>query len=96
MTGPWAYPPELIEALGAFGLAPSAATEPLVVRDALNDLYRFELRRTRDRLLAGQLEKPEYLAEVVRLRKKYWPLTLQPHAWLEIIRRVPAPTESQS
>jgi hypothetical protein len=55
-----------------------------VVRDALNDLYRFELRRMRDRLRAGEMEKPEYLDRVVALRKKYWPLTLPLWAWERI------------
>jgi hypothetical protein len=84
MTGPWVYPEELLDALSRFGLAPSAMTPPLVVRDALNDLYRYELRRLRDELLAKRIQKPEYLDRVVALRKKYWPLTLQPAVWEQI------------
>lgn len=84
MNGPWRYPPELAEALGAFGLAPSSRSHPLEVRTALNGLYRYELRRLRDRLLARQLEKPEYVALVIGLRKKYWPLSLLPEAWERI------------
>jgi hypothetical protein len=80
----WSYPPELADALAAFGLAPSPHTPPLVVRDALNDLYRFELRRLRDEYLAKRIAKPDYLAHVVVLRKKYWPLTLQLPAWERI------------
>jgi hypothetical protein len=83
----WRYPPELSDALGAFGLAPSSRTEPRFVRDALNALYRYELRRERDRLLARQVGKPEYLAEVIRLRKKYWPLSLLPDVWEKICRQ---------
>ena len=74
----WTYPDELGEALLTFG--------PRVVRDALNDLYRFELRRMRDRLRAGLMERPEYLDRVVALRKKYWPLTLPLGAWERICR----------
>jgi len=82
MTGSvWNYPDELLLALGAFGLAPGRETPPSVVRDALNDLYRYELRRMRDALLAGRIAKPDYLDHVIALRKKYWPLTLPLAGW---------------
>jgi hypothetical protein len=82
--GPWEYPAEFRQALGDLGLAPTTATPPAVVRDALNDLYRYELRRMRDRLIAGAIEKSDYLDRVVALRKKYWPLTLPLWAWEKI------------
>ena len=77
----WNYPDELLLALGAFGLAPGRETPPSVVRDALNDLYRYELRRMRDALRAGRIAKPDYLDHVIALRKKYWPLTLPLAGW---------------
>jgi hypothetical protein len=86
MSAEWRYPPELSTALAGFGLAPSSVTHPRRVRDALNGLYRYELRRLRDRLLAREIEKPDYLAEVIALRKKYWPLSLLPEAWEDICR----------
>ncbi len=58
---PWTYPPELADALLGFGLRPTPATPPLVVRDALNDLYRYELRRMRDQLRAGNIPKADYI-----------------------------------
>jgi hypothetical protein len=82
--GPWEYPPELREALLAFGLQPTRTTPPRFTRDALSDLYRYEIRRLRDRLLAGQVAKADYQGLVVELRKKYWPLTLTPAAWEKI------------
>jgi hypothetical protein len=82
--GRWSYPPELRDAVAAFGLSPGPATPPAVVRDQLNDLYRYELRRLRDRLRAGDVEKADYVGLVVGLRKKYWPLTLTPAAWEKI------------
>jgi hypothetical protein len=84
--GPWAYPDEFRQTLGDLGLAPTPATPPAIVRDALNDLYRYELRRMRDRLIAGDFEKAEYLERVVALRKKYWPLTLPLGAWEKICK----------
>src|SRR5215469_5159906 len=85
MTAPrWQYPPEFVAALPAFGLAPQATTPPSVVRDQLNDLYRFELRRMRDALRAGGIPQSEYVGLVIALRKRYWPLTLPLWAWEKI------------
>ena len=81
---PWIYPPELRAALAGFGLVPTPASSPGFVRDALSDLYRYELRRLRDRLLAGQIAKADYVGRVIALRKQYWPLTLTPRAWEDI------------
>jgi hypothetical protein len=86
MSAGWTYPPELVEALLRFGLRPTRATHPLFVRTALNDLYRYELRRMRDRLKAGEIPKADYIDLVIAARKRYWPLTLQPPAWEQICR----------
>ncbi len=82
----WSYPPEFLESLAGLGLAPTADTPPALVRDALNDLYRYELRAARDRLRAGGMETTEYLPLVVALRKKYWLLSLTVPAWERICR----------
>ena len=82
--GAWTYPEELREALARFGLAPNTTTPPGLVRDALSDLYRYELRRLRDRLRAGGIEKTAYVDHVIALRKQYWPLTLSVQAWEKI------------
>jgi hypothetical protein len=83
-VGEWAYPPELTGVLATLGLAPTSLTPPALVRDAVNDLYRFELRRLRDAYLAKRIAKPDYLSHVIVLRKKYWPLTLQLPDWERI------------
>jgi hypothetical protein len=83
----WTYPTELLDALVRHGVAPTARTPPVFVRDYVSDLYRYELRRLRNRLLAGAFTRPEYLERVVGLRKQYWVLTLQPAAWEKICRR---------
>jgi len=83
------YPPELIDGLPGFGLAPTPATPPRLVRDQLSDLYRFEIRRLRDRLLAKEFPKKDYIGHVITLRKKYWPLALTPEQWEDICTSKP-------
>ena len=80
----WTYPPELLEALPRFGLAPRPDTPPRLVRDQLSALYRHEIRRLRDRLLAHEFPKTDYIGHVIALRKRYWPLALTPEQWEEI------------
>ena len=81
---PWFYPPELLTALAPLGLAPTPTTPPALAREAADELYKYELRRLRDQLRAGQVERSSYLARVIRLRKKYWVLTLPLSAWEKI------------
>ncbi len=83
-NGRWSYPRELLEALPTFGLSPRPTTPPRFTRDALSDLYRYEIRTLRDRLKAGKVEKADYQGLVISLRKKYWPLTITPEAWERI------------
>ncbi|HXT70691.1 MAG TPA: hypothetical protein VN700_13095 [Vicinamibacterales bacterium] len=85
----WTYPDELRDALAGFGLAPKPDTPPRFVRDQLSDLYRYEIRRLRDRLLAKEFPKPEYVGYVIALRKKYWPLALTPEQWEKICASEP-------
>ena len=82
--GPWSYPRDLAEALATFGLAPRSDTPPVLAREALSDLYRHEIRRLRERLLAGLVARADYRGLVIELRKKYWPLSLTPEAWERI------------
>ena len=80
----WRYPEELLEALARFGLVPTAETPPTLVRDQLSDLYRYEIRRLRGRLLAGEFPKGDYIGLVIQIRKQYWPLSATPAQWERI------------
>ena len=82
----WSYPPEMLESLAGLGLAPRADTPPTLVRDAVNDLYRYQLRALRDQLRAGRVAPGSYHGLVIALRKHYWVLTLPLHAWERICR----------
>jgi hypothetical protein len=76
------YAPEALEVLVGHGLAPRAATRPEIVRDALSDLYRYEIRRLKRRLLAGEFPKERYLDLVIELRKQYWLLSVPVTRWV--------------
>jgi len=82
----WAYPPEILVAIASLGVVPTPETPPRLVREYLSGLYKFEIRRLRDRHRAGEVSKPDYIPHVIELRKKYWMLTLEPRTWEEICR----------
>ena len=75
------YAPEALEVLAGHGLRPGPATRPEAVREALSDLYRYEIRRLRRRLLAGDFPKAEYSGHVIALRKQYWLLSVPLQHW---------------
>lgn len=76
------YAPEALEILAGHGLHPSPATPPRVVRAALSDLYRYEIRRLKQRLLAGAFPKEEYIERVIDLRRQYWLLSIPVERWV--------------
>ena len=47
--------PHVLEELARHGLAPLPATTAAQLRDAVRDLYRYEIRRLRSELLAGHI-----------------------------------------
>ncbi len=73
----------MLEALARHGLQPGAATSPQFLRDAVNDLYRHEIRRLRLRLLREEFPKEEYVPRVIELRGKYLLLSMPMDDWLE-------------
>jgi hypothetical protein len=77
----YVYDAEILDALAGHGLRPTGTTPPDVVRDALSDLYRYEIRRLRTRLLEGEIPKQEYSNHVIALRKRYWLLSLPVQYW---------------
>jgi hypothetical protein len=76
------YAPEALEVLAGHGLRPGPGTPPGVVRDGLSDLYRYEIRRLRQRLLAGEILREDYSGHVVELRKQYWLLSVPVEQWV--------------
>jgi hypothetical protein len=80
-TTVYRYRPEVLDALSTFGVIPTERTPPSFVRDFLSDLYRWQLRQLRDRLLARAFAKQDYASLVVALRKRYFLLSVPLDAW---------------
>lgn len=81
MTRPYVYRAEVLEHLLRHGLCPLPTTPPDLVRDALSDLYRYEIRTLRRHLLAGHIPRPEYAAHVIDLRRRYPLLSVPLPQW---------------
>ncbi len=77
------YRSAVLAALLAHGIRAAPHTPPARIRAYVNDLYRFELRVLRARLLAGEFPRRDYAARVVALRQRYPLLSLPTAAWLE-------------
>jgi hypothetical protein len=80
--GRFRYRAEVLEQLLGHGVQPTDRTPPERVHEFVSDLYRYELRRLRDRLLGKEFPKPEYYGRVVDLRKRYPLISLRPDEWL--------------
>jgi hypothetical protein len=77
------YRADVLEQLSSHGIRPTSSTKPEVVHEFVSDLYRFELRRLRDRLVRKEIPKVGYYDRVVELRRKYPLVSLKPHEFLE-------------
>ena len=66
----------------AFVAQPALAdTPPQQLRDAVRDLYKYEIRRLRGRLIAGEIARKDYAGHVVSLRTRYWLLSVPIELW---------------
>ena len=77
------YRQEVLDALWLHGVQPRPTTRPELVHEFVSDLYRFELRRLRDKLVRREIPKIGYFDRVVELRRKYPLISLKPWQWLE-------------
>jgi hypothetical protein len=71
----------VLDALAGHGLKPRADTPVGVLRAQVNDLYRYEIRVLRGRLLAGEIPKASYADAVRALRLRYLLLSLPRDQW---------------
>ena len=77
----YAYTPEVLEELGIHGLLPGEHTPPCLMRDAMRDLYKYEIRVLKRRLLGGEFPKQEYASRVIALRRRYPLLSVPVELW---------------
>jgi len=78
----YTYRTDVLHDLERHGVRPRPHTPPERVRDFVRDLYKFDLRRLRDRMLRHEFPKSEYAARVDVLRRAYSVLALQPAQFL--------------
>ena len=76
------YDARVLDALAGHGLVPRPGTSPQQLRDAVRDLYRYEIKCLRLSLLAGRIAKRDYADHVVALRRKYPLLSVPTELWL--------------
>lgn len=76
------YRPDVLERLLGHGVRPTESTRPALVHEYVSDLYRYEIRRLRDRLLAGEFPRKEYSGLVIQLRMKYPVISMRAAEWL--------------
>jgi hypothetical protein len=77
------YTPEVLEELAVHGLSPVPETSPRVLRNAMRDLYKYEIKVLKARLLAGNFPKAEYAGRVIQLRRRYPLLSVPMELWVE-------------
>ena len=76
------YRADVLEQLERHGVRPTSSTRPELVHEFVSDLYRYELRRLRDRLLRHEFPKREYYGRVVDLRRRYRLISIRPQEWI--------------
>jgi hypothetical protein len=74
---------EMLDALAALGVRPGPSTPPAFVKDYVTELYQYELRRHRDRLMRGDVPKASYATLVAAIRPRYWMLSIPASGWAQ-------------
>jgi hypothetical protein len=77
------YRDDILALLLAHGVRPTEHTPPQLVRDYVRDLYKYEIRRLRERYLLRDFPKVEYAGRVDDLRRRYPVLALLPSEFIE-------------
>jgi hypothetical protein len=82
------YKQDILAELAQFGILPQPTTDPALVREFLNDLYRYEIRKLKQQQVAlereqGRQARKGYADKVVVLRQKYPLLSVPLQNWVE-------------
>jgi hypothetical protein len=81
MREAYTYRSEILDELTRHGLRPLPTTSPERLRDAVRDLYLYEIRRLRAELLRGNIVRNRYADHVIALRKRYPILSIPTQSW---------------
>lgn len=84
----YVYRPEVLQQLERHGVRPGPDTRPDLVRAFVRDLYKYEIRRLRERMLRDEFPRAEYAGRVDGLRRQYPVLAL--HAWQFVVDGAPS------
>ncbi len=76
------YRPDVLRELERHGVRPTEHTPPGLVRDFVSELYKYEIRQLRARLLRNEFPRVEYAARVDALRRCYPVLAFHPEQFL--------------
>lgn len=77
------YHDDVLRELERHGVHPLAHTRPELVRDYVRDLYKYEIRQLRARMLRQEFPRVEYSSRVDALRRQYPVLALLPSQFVE-------------
>jgi hypothetical protein len=76
------YREQILDELARHGLKPRPSSSPGQLRDAVRDLYKYEIKRLRGELLAGRFPRSQYAGRVVELRMRYRVLSIPTELWI--------------
>ena len=76
------YRPDILHILWRHGVQPKDTTDPELVRAYVRDLYKYEIRRLRERFMRGEFPKTEYARRVETLRRRYPELAFPARLWV--------------
>ena len=79
----YAYRSEILQGLWRHGVQPKPSTEPELVRNFVRDLYKYEIKRLRERYMRGEFPKREYSERVDALRRSYPSLAWPARLWVD-------------
>jgi len=83
MADEFTYRADVLRELSRHGVQPTVHSRPELVRDFVRDLYKYEIRRLKERMLRNEFARAEYAARVEALRRQYPVLALLPRQFVE-------------
>ena len=80
--GPFTYRPDVLRELERHGVRPLPHTPPELVRAYVRELYKYEIRALKARMLRNEFPRAEYTMRVDALRRQYPVLALLPRQFV--------------